>query len=174
MREPTMKPTPASSRAFRLAAKSMPASVTTTRGSTLAAWWRCSTTPTIVVVSVQLLSQQPILRGDAGPVDQQPDDDLGVDPSLLGIADLAQLVLLLGLEVERGDARRHSDTSPAAMACFRGLATDGLAVAALDAAAQGSGTKACPVLCVSVLQVGVDSVGVGGGELGQGPVSGRW
>ena len=108
-------------------------------------------------------------QGDAGPVDQQPDDDLGVDPSLLGIADLAQLVLLLGLEVERGDARRHSDTSPAAMACFRGLATDGLAVAALDAAAQGSGTKACPVLCVSVLQVGVDSVGVGGGGAGPGP-----
>ena len=42
-------------------------------------------------------------QGEAGPVDQQPDDDLGVDPSLFGIADLAQLVLLLGLEVERGD-----------------------------------------------------------------------
>jgi len=62
------------------------------------------------------------LEREAGPVDQQPDDDLGVDPSLLGIADLAQLVLLLGLEVERGDARRHSDTSPAAMACFRAAA----------------------------------------------------
>ena len=34
--------------------------------------------------------------------------------------------------------------------------------------------RACLVFCVSVLQVGVDSVGVGGGELGQGLVSGRW
>ena len=49
-------------------------------------------------------------QGEAGPVDQQPDDDLGVDPSLFGIADLAQLVLLLGLEVERGDARRDTAT----------------------------------------------------------------
>jgi len=40
----------------------------------------------------------------------------------LAVTDLAQLVLLLGLEVERGDARRHSDTSPAAMACFRAAA----------------------------------------------------
>ena len=63
VREPTMKPTPASSSAFRLAAESMPASATTTRGSTLAAWRNCSTTPTIVVVSARLPSQQPILRG---------------------------------------------------------------------------------------------------------------
>ena len=38
-----------------------------------------------------------------GPVDQQAHDDLGVDPPLFGVADLAQVVLLLGLEVERGD-----------------------------------------------------------------------
>ena len=49
-------------------------------------------------------------QGEAGPVDQQPDDDLGFDPSLFRIADLVQLVLLLGLEVERGDARRDTAT----------------------------------------------------------------
>ena len=35
-------------------------------------------------------------------VDQQAHDDLGVDPPLLGVTDLAQVVLTLGLEVEGG------------------------------------------------------------------------
>ena len=62
------------------------------------------------------------LEGETMAVDQQADDDLGVDPTLFGVADPPQVVLTLGLEVERGDARRHSDTSPAAMACFRAAA----------------------------------------------------
>ena len=62
------------------------------------------------------------LERETMTIDQQPDDDLRVNPPLLGVTDLAQVVLLLGLEVERGDARRHSDTSPAAMACFRAAA----------------------------------------------------
>ena len=63
VREPTMKPTPASFRrsGWRLTACRRPA--TTTRGSTLAAWRNCSTTLTIVVVSARLPSQQLILRG---------------------------------------------------------------------------------------------------------------
>jgi hypothetical protein len=43
------------------------------------------------------------LQREPGPVDQEPDDDLGVDPAFLGVADLAQPVLLLGLEVQGGD-----------------------------------------------------------------------
>ena len=46
-------------------------------------------------------------QGEAGPVDQQPDDDLRVNPPLLGVTDLAQVVLTLGLEVQGGDACRH-------------------------------------------------------------------
>ena len=36
-------------------------------------------------------------------IDQYPDDDLGVDPSLLGVTHPPQVVLMLGLEIERGD-----------------------------------------------------------------------
>ena len=36
------------------------------------------------------------LEGEAGPVDQQADDDPGIDPTLLGVTDLAQIVLTLG------------------------------------------------------------------------------
>jgi hypothetical protein len=42
------------------------------------------------------------LQRETVPVDQQPDHDLGVNPAFLGVADLAQVVLLLGLEVQRG------------------------------------------------------------------------
>ena len=42
------------------------------------------------------------LERKTAPVDQQAHDDLGVDPPLLGVTDLAQVVLTLGLEVERG------------------------------------------------------------------------
>ena len=47
------------------------------------------------------------LERKTGPVDQQAHDDLGVDPPLLGVTDLAQVVLTLGLEVEGGHACRH-------------------------------------------------------------------
>lgn len=63
MREPTMKPTPASSRAARLAADSMPASATTTRCSIPAERTNSRTTGTMVVVSALSPSQQPIRRG---------------------------------------------------------------------------------------------------------------
>ncbi len=47
------------------------------------------------------------LQREISPVHEQADDDLGIDPALLGEADLAQLVLLLCLEVERGDVIEH-------------------------------------------------------------------
>jgi len=36
-------------------------------------------------------------------VDQQADDDLGIDPPLLGVTHPPQVVLTLGLEIEGGD-----------------------------------------------------------------------
>ena len=45
----------------------------------------------------------PDSQGEAVAVDQQADDDLGVDPPLLGVTHPPQVVLLLGLEIERGD-----------------------------------------------------------------------
>ena len=48
-------------------------------------------------------------------VDQQAHDDLGVDPPLLGVTDLAQVVLTLGLEVQGGDACRHRARPPLAV-----------------------------------------------------------
>ena len=57
------------------------------------------------------------LERKTGPVDQQSDDDLGVDPPLLGIADLAQVVLTLGLKVQGGHACRHKARPLVAVTC---------------------------------------------------------
>ena len=40
-------------------------------------------------------------------VDQQADDDLGIDPTLFGVADPPQVVLTLGLEVEGVTSYRY-------------------------------------------------------------------
>ena len=45
-------------------------------------------------------------------VDQQADDDLGVDPTLFGVADPPQVVLTLGLEVEGGDVVQAQGQPP--------------------------------------------------------------
>ena len=45
----------------------------------------------------------PDSQGETTAVDQQADDDLGVDPPVLGVTHPPQVVLLLGLEIERGD-----------------------------------------------------------------------
>jgi hypothetical protein len=47
------------------------------------------------------------LEREALPVDEQPDDDLRVDAPLLGVADLAQVVLVIGLEVQRRGVIEH-------------------------------------------------------------------
>ena len=57
------------------------------------------------------------LERETMTVDQQPDDDLRIDPPFLGVADLAQVVLTLGLEVERGHACRHRASPPLAVTC---------------------------------------------------------
>ena len=61
----------------------------------------------IVSVSALLPSQQPISSGNPVAVDQEPDHDLGVDAAFLAVADLAEVVFLLCLEVERGDVVQH-------------------------------------------------------------------
>ena len=42
------------------------------------------------------------LQGETAPVDQQSDDDLGVDPPLLGVTHPPQIILTLSLEVQGG------------------------------------------------------------------------
>ena len=49
----------------------------------------------------------PDSQGETTAVDQQADDDLGVDPPVLGITHPPQIILTLGLEVQGGDACRH-------------------------------------------------------------------
>ena len=70
----------------------------------------CLTIGMIVKVSALSPSNSP----SEGPVSiiEQAHDDLRVDATLLALADLAQLVFLLGLEVERGDAVVTRLTSP--------------------------------------------------------------
>ena len=71
-------------------------------------------------------------------VDQQPEDDLGVDPPLLGVTDLAQVVLTLGLEVEGGDVvQAQGQASGGGDVVEQGL-RDRLAVVPLPAASQGA------------------------------------
>ena len=79
--------------------------------------WKASTIGMIVVVSALLPSQQPTWRGETTAVDQQADDDLGVDPPLFGVADPPQVVLTLGLEVEGVTSYRHRARPPLAVTC---------------------------------------------------------
>ncbi len=51
--------------------------------------------------------EAPDLEREAPPVDQQAHDDLWIDTAFLGVADLAQRVFVLGLEVERGHVVEH-------------------------------------------------------------------
>ena len=76
------------------------------------------------------------LQGEAGPVDQQAHDDLGVDPPFLGVADLAQVVLTLGLEVEGGDVIQAQGQAPGGGDVLEQGLRDRLAVAPLPAASQ--------------------------------------
>ncbi len=51
-------------------------------------------------VSALLPSKQPISRGESGPVDEQSDHDLWIDATFLRVADLAEVVFLLRLEIQ--------------------------------------------------------------------------
>ena len=71
-------------------------------------------------------------------VDQQAHDDLGVDPPLLGVTDLAQVVLTLGLEVEGGHVIQAQGKAPTGGDVLEQGLRDRLAVAPLPAAPQGA------------------------------------
>ena len=77
------------------------------------------------------------LEREAAPVDQQPDHDLRVDAAFLGVADLAQVVFLLGLEVERGHVVEHQRHIAVRGGVVEARGRDLVAVPALAATAQG-------------------------------------
>ena len=100
IRDPTMKENRASSSALRLAAESMPASATTTMSVIPCRSSKDCRTGMSVLVSA-LLPSKPCTSRGTRRVDEQPDLDLWVDAAFLAHPDLAELVLDLGLEVQR-------------------------------------------------------------------------
>ena len=71
-------------------------------------------------------------------VDQQADDDLGIDPPVLGVTHPPQVVLLLGLEIERGDVvQAQGQTGGVGDVLEQGL-RDRLTVAPLLSTGQGA------------------------------------
>ena len=71
-------------------------------------------------------------------VDQQAHDDLGVDPPLLGVTDLAQVVLTLGLEVEGGHVIQAQGQAPGGGDVLEQSPRQALAVASLLGSGQGA------------------------------------
>ena len=117
VRAPTMNRSLASSRAVRLAAESMPApgdddEVLDAVGG-LEGLHHRDDRGGLGLVALPAAD----LERKTGPVDQQADDDLGVDPPLFGVADPPQVVLTLGLEVEGVTSYRHRARPPLAVTC---------------------------------------------------------
>ena len=112
VRAPTMNRNFASSRAVRLAAESMPAPVDDDEllntVSLLEGLHDGDDGGGLGLVSFPA----PDSQGETTAVDQQADDDLGIDPPLLGVTHPPQVVLTLGLEIERGHACRHRARPP--------------------------------------------------------------
>ena len=79
--------------------------------------WKASTMGMIVVVSARLPSKAADLERKTAPVNQQPDDDLRIDPTLLGVTHPPQIILTLGLEVQDVHACRHRARPPLAVTC---------------------------------------------------------
>ena len=61
------------------------------------------------------------LEREPAPIHQQTHDDLWIDAAFLGVADLAQVVFVLCLEVQRGDVVEHQLTRPRGRAWSRQL-----------------------------------------------------
>ena len=80
----------------------------------------------------------PDSQGETTAVDQQPDDDLRIDPPLLGVADLAQVVLLLGLKVEGGHVIQAQGQAPTGGDVLEQSPRQALAVASLLGSGQGA------------------------------------
>ena len=71
-------------------------------------------------------------------VNQQAHDDLGVDPPLLGVTNLAQVVLTLGLEIQGGHVIQAQGQAPGGGDVIEQGLRDRLAVVPLPAASQGA------------------------------------
>ena len=71
-------------------------------------------------------------------VDQQSDDDLGVDPPVLGVTHPPQIILTLGLEVEGGDVVQAQGQTPTSGDVLEQSPRQALAVASLLGSGQGA------------------------------------
>ena len=77
------------------------------------------------------------LEGEAVSVDQEANDDLWVDATFLGVADLAQVVFLLGFEVEGGHVVEHQGDVTVGGGMGEAGLSEGLTVATGVGASQG-------------------------------------
>ena len=78
------------------------------------------------------------LERETMTVNQQAHDDLGVDPPVLGITHPPQIILTLGLKVERGDVVQAQGQTPTGGDVLEQGLGDRLTVAPLPAAPQGA------------------------------------
>ena len=80
----------------------------------------------------------PDSQGETTAVDQQADDDLGVDPPVLEITHPPQIILTLGLEVQGGHVIQAQGQTPTGGDVLEQSPRQALAVAPLPAAPQGA------------------------------------
>ncbi len=99
------------------------------------------------------------LQREPGPVDQQPDHDLRIDPAFLGVADLAQLIFVVGLEVQRRHVIEHQ--GDVAVRGGVGEAQPGQLVAVLAVGAAAQRAFAGGQAHRAAAQLGQDPVDVG-------------
>ena len=78
------------------------------------------------------------LQGESAPVDQQAHHDLRIDAAFLGVPDPAQVVFLVGLEIERGDVVEHQADIAGGAGMGETCRGDLVAVAAAAGPAQGA------------------------------------
>ncbi len=112
----------------------------------------------IVAVSALFLRAADLQREPA-PVDQQPDHDLRVDPAFLGVADLAQVVFLLRLEVQRRHLVETQGDVPTGHRMGETRCGDPVAVVPIRAGA-GQGALHRRVAGRAPTQIGQDPPGV--------------
>src|SRR5690606_21124320 len=70
------------------------------------------------------------LQRKSSAVDEQSDHNLRIDPPLFGIPDLAEVVLLLCLEVQGGDVEQKQPQSSCGSGVFEAMAGNIVAVSA--------------------------------------------
>ena len=100
--------------------------------------WKASTIGMIVVVSALLPSQQPTWRGKPARSTSRPTMIWESTLLSLAVTDLAQVVLLLGLEVQGGHVIQTQGKVPTGGDVLEQGLRDRLAVAPLPAAPQGA------------------------------------